>query len=757
MRHDVLRIAVAAGLATFASTLSYGLEGDDHLNPLTPELLQQADTNHNGQVTFLELKAVLPLLTENLFHEWDKNEPFGVLTPADLPPPPGPGGDDNLFDLLLHLLNDADSNENQEVTFAEAHALMPGLTEEIFFKLDLNHDNVLTGDDLPEENPDNPIERFLHLLNDADANDDGEVTFDEAVAFDPEFSENRFNELDHNDDGVLSEEDLPPPPVSDNFDRLLHLIEEADADNSGGATLQEIRAIKPDFPEEEFNKLDLNDDGVLSPEDIPPHEGDDPIERLLDILHELDANGDGEVTLEEIHAALPEFTQEMFDRLDFNDDGVLSVADLPAPDPDDEIERLIELLHNADANGDGEVTLEELRQILPDFPEDAFNRLDRNDDGVLSREDLPDEVPAGPCERLKELLHIADADGNHEVTFEELKAVLPELTEEGFNRLDANNDNVLSEADLPPFPCDPIESLLRLLEHADADQNGQVTFEELLALLPDLTQEQFDRMDRNEDGVLTEDDAPEPPLDPIARLIRLLHDADANEDGQVTFEELQAVAPELTEERFNELDKNDDNVITGEDLPEHHGPDDYIRHLLEEADADENSEVTFEELQAVLPELTQEQFDRLDQNGDGVISEDDKPDDSLPPTDDLREALLRALVRADTNHDGALDFAEIADAFPDAPSALLAEIDTNDDWIITRDEILAALGESLDGRELIESHDVDGDGETNAVDVQNCINQALDIFGNLLPVDLDGDDSVGATDIQGVINGALGL
>ena len=749
----LVKVLVCVVVSGTIGAYAHGGGGDDW-NPLTPGLLEQADANDDLQVTLAELQAILPAVDEELFDEWDKNED-GVLTPADLPPP-GEFEDENLYDLLIHIMSNADANDDQEVTFIEAHAFMPGLTLEMFLKLDKNHDGVLTGDDLPDDTSTGPIERILELLSQADANGDGEVTFAEAKAVFPSITENLFHELDRNADGVISESDLPPPPNGDDFERLLHLIELADADSSGDLTLAEVQAVKPEFTEQMFNELDRNDDGLLSPLDLPPS-GDDPIERLLDLIHDMDANDDGEVTLEEIQAELPEFTQEKFDRLDFNGDGVLSVEDLPAPDPDDHIERLFELLHRADANGDGEVTLAELQAIIPEFTQEAFDRLDKNEDGVLSRDDVPNELPSGPCEELKELLREADENEDGQVTVQEFKAEFPDASAEAFERLDANNDGVISREDAPAFPCDPREILHRVLEHADANQDGQVTFEELSAVVPDLTQEQFDTLDRNGDGVITIDDKPEDPVDPLKRLIRLLQEADADNNGEVTFEELSAVAPELTQEQFDALDKNDDGVISPADLPSPPEPGDYIRDILEEADADDNDLVTFDELIVVLPNLTQEQFDQLDQNGDGFISIDDKPEDPVPPTDDLREQLIKALIAADANQDGQLDFAEIADAFPGAPTALLEAIDTNDDWIITRDEILAALGESFDDRRLIDDHDVDCDGDTDASDVQNCINQALDILSDLLPADLNGNSNVDASDIQQIINGALGL
>ena len=48
----------------------------------------------------------------------------------------------------------------------------------------------------------------------------------------------------------------------------------------------------------------------------------------------------------------------------------------------------------------------------------------------------------------------------------------------------------------------------------------------------------------------------------------LLKKADANKDGSVTLEEIQAVRPEMTAERFAHLDLNHDGVVNKGDRPE---------------------------------------------------------------------------------------------------------------------------------------------------------------------------------------------
>ncbi|MDX9975546.1 MAG: dockerin type I domain-containing protein, partial [FCB group bacterium] len=166
-------------------------------------------------------------------------------------------------------------------------------------------------------------------------------------------------------------------------------------------------------------------------------------------------------------------------------------------------------------------------------------------------------------------------------------------------------------------------------------------------------------------------------------------------------------------------------------------------------------QLTLEEVQAGYPEVTQEQFDQVDRNLDGVLSVADLPDSPIPPDDVARLELLRAIIRADLNHDGVLDFTEIAAAFPDAPAELLTRIDTDHNWLITRAEVRAALQQAYNGGLLVPLEDVNASGDIDAGDVQLVINHALKRYGQFVLADISGDNNVNATDVQQVINGVL--
>jgi Ca2+-binding EF-hand superfamily protein len=103
-----------------------------------------------------------------------------------------------------------------------------------------------------------------------------------------------------------------------------------------------------------------------------------PRERLL----EYDANGDGEISREE----LPERMRRVFDRLDANRDGSLDEDELRRGmrgrprDPARMVERLMQM----DDDGDGRLSREE----APERMGLMFERMDANGDGLIDRKEI---------------------------------------------------------------------------------------------------------------------------------------------------------------------------------------------------------------------------------------------------------------------------------------------------------------------------------------------------------------------------------
>lgn len=271
---------------------------------------------------------------------------------------------------------------------------------ELFEKLDANKDGVVGVDEVPEDK--RPL--FERLLRMGDANDDKKLSKEELVtalkkgqpmaegapgegrpgagrpggaggAFAAKAIIERF---DKNGDGKLSKDEAPER-MRENFDRL-------DGDGDGSVTLAEFEKVAGAFP---------GGPPARRPEGTPANprpegrgEGGPPIVRALD------ANGDGEISAEEIAAA-----SKSLAKLDKNGDGKLTREELGPPpgmregaggSPRPEgnagafAAQFIARLKEADKNGDGKLSKEE----APDRLKEGFDRMDSNSDGQLDESEL---------------------------------------------------------------------------------------------------------------------------------------------------------------------------------------------------------------------------------------------------------------------------------------------------------------------------------------------------------------------------------
>jgi len=101
---------------------------------------------------------------------------------------------------------------------------------------------------------------------------------------------------------------------------------------------------------------------------------------------------------------------------------------------------------------------------------------------------------------------------------------------------------------------------------------------------------------------------------------------DTDGDGAISRAEWDSAQAE----RFARLDADADGSLTREELRAGMGNvRDGMRGRMREraaaVDLDGDGAWSLAELQAVRPGLTQEQFERLDRNGDGLISADERP------------------------------------------------------------------------------------------------------------------------------------
>ena len=117
----------------------------------------------------------------------------------------------------------------------------------------------------------------------------------------------------------------------------------------------------------------------------------------------------------------------------------------------------------------------------------------------------------------------------------------------------------------------------------------------------------FDEFDADADGGLTESEVP-------AFVWQRLLDKglDTNADSTITLEEIEAFGIAKRQERFNELDVNEDGILDSDELSK------LAWNRLQNADRDGDGGLSFAELEA-FRQLSR--FERLDANLDGEITE----------------------------------------------------------------------------------------------------------------------------------------
>ena len=308
--------------------------------------------------------------------------------------------------------------------------------------------------------------------------------------------------------------------------------------------------------------------------------------------------------------------------------------------------------------------------------EDLFKRLDKNQDGQISADEIDDER----------------------------KRLFERLLREG----DKNQDGKLSREEFTAA------TQQRPRENAGGDQGRPGAGGQGLPA----TREIFGRFDKNGDGKLSKEEVPERMRENFDRI-------DANKDGSIDVEELRqgfaAMAragapgnpggnpggnpaggrgnPEMAARMFDMLDKNKDGEVTKDEIPEERREG--FERISQRFGDSKDGSVTKEQFLKGMQALMQRGEGRPESSSPGKPDSkpDSKPDtkpDSKPegrrpgtegrPGAEGRPALMAMIAplyaALDTNGDGELSAEEIA-----AASKALATLDKNGDGKLTRDEL----------------------------------------------------------------------
>jgi Ca2+-binding EF-hand superfamily protein len=220
------------------------------------------------------------------------------------------------------------------------------------------------------------------------------------------------------------------------------------------------------------------------------------------VILAIDTDHDGKFSVAEIAAASAGLIT-----LDTDHDGQLtsleylpSQSDPAANKPDETVQRLMSL----DKNADGTLTREE----VPERLQGLSTRTDINHDGILT----PDEIRAsastqagpngrpqrtGEATRMDPVLNAIDTNHDGIISKDEIAAAPTTL-----KSLDKDGDGQLSASELRPRQQTPADRAHHLLDEWDTNKDGKLTQPEA----PDRIQQQFDAIDTNHDRVLSEEE-----------------------------------------------------------------------------------------------------------------------------------------------------------------------------------------------------------------------------------------------------------
>lgn len=269
-----------------------------------------------------------------------------------------------------------------------------------------------------------------------DTNGDGRLTLDEFP-----FGEDLFDAVDTNHDGTITAEEIASLARHQGGHRkaaaeINAVFKKLDKDGDGRIS----RAECPAEDVEKFQALDADHDGYVTRAEAGRAAGGEAGRRIRkeaeakEKFRALDRDGDGVLSRDEVPAEAVAF----FPILDDDGDGVLALEEVLDAQRSGLLDKLNGVAHRfkeADADADGCVTREE-------FPTDAdvtFEEVDRDGDGKITL----DEVVACLGERLggkmKTFMQRYDRDGDGQVTREEFRG-----KDEAFDRLDKNSDGVVT-------------------------------------------------------------------------------------------------------------------------------------------------------------------------------------------------------------------------------------------------------------------------------------------------------------------------